>query len=581
MVNTGDSQTDIVDSLLNNFIINDVGRLSVASDTKRGHILLNAESVKIKGDTVVIGPYRIRHRSNGFTAAFIEDRIVSYHDIPKGGEITININLMTFSTTPFKDEDGKECCGFKGLSEDEQDEHMLLVANEVRASAVANGIAIKSSSPLVVVRANGEMGQATFAASAIAKDTCFFKTTGLILQFATVYTIFLGEGKHLLFAGGAQCLAHSCDPNVRIVVDPKNECFEVVALRDIAAGELVAFNYLTTEWDMSSSFPCICGAYHCFRMIRGFKHLTPEQKSMHSGIVSDSVLELSKTGVLKLPPSLVMDGSSIRAKEAVKTSSTLFECTQFTLHPKHIDLFGAIIHHSSDANTVLVEGFLVAGRDIEEHEELTVNMNFFLYDMVALFPKTHDSECRGFKYLEESVKQAKLYLCEPPVRAAAMRDGWIVVSTNKSIVFRPNGPMGQTAYAACDIPADTTLYHATGLMVSYPTMYTICVGEKQHLLFGNGAECIAHHCDPNVRIVVQSDGTFDMVTVRAAKAGEMMTFNYNTTEWDINSPFPCLCGSPLCGNMIRGFRYLPEADRKRLWPLTSEYIKGLSMSESH
>ena len=112
-------------------------------------------------------------------------------------------------------------------------------------------------------------------------------------------------------------------------------------------------------------------------------------------------------------------------------------------------------------------------------------------------------------------------------------------------------------------------------MVPYPTMYTICVGEKQHLLFGDAAECLAHHCDPNVRVSVQPDGTFDMVTIKDAKAGEMLTFCYNTTEWDMNSSFPCLCGAATCAKMIRGFKYLGDADRQRLWPITSDFIKSL------
>eukprot|EP00455_Lapot_gusevi_P056612 TRINITY_DN9446_c0_g2_i1.p1 TRINITY_DN9446_c0_g2~~TRINITY_DN9446_c0_g2_i1.p1 ORF type:complete len:164 (+),score=18.72 TRINITY_DN9446_c0_g2_i1:3-494(+) len=159
-----------------------------------------------------------------------------------------------------------------------------------------------------------------------------------------------------------------------------------------------------------------------------------------------------------------------------------------------------------------------------------------------------------------------------------MRDGWIVVPTNPILTVRPNGDMGQTAYAVEAIPSGTLLFHTAnkGLIVPYPTMYTICVGEKRHLLFGDAAECIAHSCDPNVHVVVRSDETLEFRTCKDVEKGGMMSFCYSTTEWMMNSTFPCLCGSEFCGKYIRGFKNLTDADRQRLWPLTSDYIRGLA-----
>jgi hypothetical protein len=118
------------------------------------------------------------------------------------------------------------------------------------------------------------MGEATFAARDIEVGEAVFHITGLLLPFPTMYTICMTPTTHLLFADGAQCLAHSCDPNVRIVIAPDAKSFDVVALRPIPAGALVSFNYLTTEWDMAAPFDCLCGAAQCFGRIAGFKHLS-------------------------------------------------------------------------------------------------------------------------------------------------------------------------------------------------------------------------------------------------------------------------------------------------------------------
>ncbi|ESL09445.1 hypothetical protein TRSC58_02832 [Trypanosoma rangeli SC58] len=219
---------------------------------------------------------------------------------------------------------------------------------------------------------------------------------------------------------------------------------------------------------------------------------------------------------------------------------------------------------------------------MEEGDVLTVDMNLFIYDMVSLFPRAFVEGCRGFRHLPDATKQCKLYLCEPPVRGQAMRDGWIVRSSSPLMEVRRNGEMGQTAYAARNIAAGELLFHCAGLVVHFPTMYTICVGEDKHLLFGDGAECIAHHCDSNLQVVVHEESeTFDFVAIRDITMGEMLNFNYCTTEWIMNSSFVCLCGSVHCAGTIRGFVNLKEIDRQRLWPITSSVVKRYVSRESN
>ena len=52
---------------------------------------------------------------------------------------------------------------------------------------------------------------------------------------------------------------HSCAPNCRISF----EAMAMVALRDIAAGEAIAFDYATTESAITQAFDCLCGAPGC------------------------------------------------------------------------------------------------------------------------------------------------------------------------------------------------------------------------------------------------------------------------------------------------------------------------------
>lgn len=66
-------------------------------------------------------------------------------------------------------------------------------------------------------------------------------------------------------------LCHSCDPNTEVVLG-KNLSVGLVAKRDIAANEMICFDYDTTEDDLRGErggFVCHCRAGNCRGMIHG------------------------------------------------------------------------------------------------------------------------------------------------------------------------------------------------------------------------------------------------------------------------------------------------------------------------
>ena len=66
-------------------------------------------------------------------------------------------------------------------------------------------------------------------------------------------------------------------------------------------------------------------------------------------------------------------------------------------------------------------------------------------------------------------------------------------------------------------------------------------------------------CDPNALV-----RNLEVVTSREIQPWEEITFNYNTTEYDIADPFTCRCGSVHCLGEIRGFKRLMPAERESL-----------------
>lgn len=90
------------------------------------------------------------------------------------------------------------------------------------------------------------------------------------VQRPTYLSVQVDDDRHILLAPEfLQYINHSCAPNT--FFDTRKG--EVVAVRDIAAGEEISFFYPSTEWTMTQPFDCFCGAGNCLGQIQGAAHL--------------------------------------------------------------------------------------------------------------------------------------------------------------------------------------------------------------------------------------------------------------------------------------------------------------------
>lgn len=122
----------------------------------------------------------------------------------------------------------------------------------------------------------GEIGLGVMAREPIAAGEVLVALAHVFIETREQHTIQIDEHRHQ--AGTREIddyLNHSCEPSARL--DAERLCF--VAARDIAPGEAVTFNYLTSEWDMVAPFDCKCGSQRCFGVIRGFRHLNEEERA--------------------------------------------------------------------------------------------------------------------------------------------------------------------------------------------------------------------------------------------------------------------------------------------------------------
>jgi hypothetical protein len=86
----------------------------------------------------------------------------------------------------------------------------------------------------------------------------------------SAYTLQLAEGVHCRAFERGLGINHHCSPNGYYRFDD----LTFRALRDVSEGDELTFHYCTTEYELSSSFDCLCGSPDCLGRVRGFKYLS-------------------------------------------------------------------------------------------------------------------------------------------------------------------------------------------------------------------------------------------------------------------------------------------------------------------
>ena len=184
--------------------------------------------------------------------------------------------------------------------------HLPTSARNYRSSIPANGAAAVGStntaatgrmaSPLYIEREWGEQ-RTLVAAAPVAAGTEVYRVPRrpeFILRVPDMHSVQISSDEHLDFAKAlpaASLTHHSCDPNGDLTTTPEAVVF--VARKDIAPGEILSFDYNTTEWSMVAPFECRCGSDDCVGTVGGFKLLPLERRAAVASRCSEVVRELA------------------------------------------------------------------------------------------------------------------------------------------------------------------------------------------------------------------------------------------------------------------------------------------------
>jgi len=145
-------------------------------------------------------------------------------------------------------------------------------------------------------------------------------------------------------------------------------------------------------------------------------------------------------------------------------------------------------------------------------------------------------------------------------------------------VMRLEGAFRVTAREA--IGAGEVILPFRGVRVQEPTRTTLQLSRSQHLDVPPGLtweqilddypwRFLNHSCEANGALRDR-----ELVAVHPIRSGEQITFDYNTTEYDMSTPFACCCGARGCeGQPVRGFRHLSRAEQESLRPRLAAYLR--------
>lgn len=115
-----------------------------------------------------------------------------------------------------------------------------------------------------------------FARVDIPAGTVILPLMGPLRIHPTRYSIQIRENVHLDAGGNLDDeLNHSCNASARMDL----VAMSLIAKRKIARGEEITINYCATEDVLGHPFQCNCGSPGCYGFVRGFRFLTPGQRS--------------------------------------------------------------------------------------------------------------------------------------------------------------------------------------------------------------------------------------------------------------------------------------------------------------
>ncbi|KAJ2993500.1 hypothetical protein NUW58_g1818 [Xylaria curta] len=143
------------------------------------------------------------------------------------------------------------------------------------------------------------------------------------------------------------------------------------------------------------------------------------------------------------------------------------------------------------------------------------------------------------------------------------------------VVKEVEGDYQSWAESLVDLPAGAVFARINGVTtVSPPTWSSVQAGRNLHIELNSKLVFINHSCDPTL------EWDMERMEVRVSKnrdlkKGDLLSFFYPSTEWNMAQPFTCWCkaGEGVCFGRITGAAHLDARRLDNYW--INGYIKEM------
>ncbi|MDZ7969480.1 MAG: SET domain-containing methyltransferase [Nostoc sp. DedSLP03] len=108
------------------------------------------------------------------------------------------------------------------------------------------------------------------------------------------------------------------------------------------------------------------------------------------------------------------------------------------------------------------------------------------------------------------------------------------------------------------------------------TIYSIQINFNCHVKLDEPAIFINHSCDPNTGVKNNQFGGYDFVPLGDIEAGEEISWDYETTEYESIAVRSCLCESLSCRAKTLGFKFREQMLRDTYGEYIADYLKTKS-----
>ncbi|EIM86877.1 uncharacterized protein STEHIDRAFT_131417 [Stereum hirsutum FP-91666 SS1] len=128
-----------------------------------------------------------------------------------------------------------------------------------------------------------------------------------------------------------------------------------------------------------------------------------------------------------------------------------------------------------------------------------------------------------------------------------------------AVEFKP-GEYSSSLVARKDFAEGERIARLEGLTKGPKAYSSVQCGPNvdDHIELNSDLLYVNHSCEPNVAFDLSALNykEWHVRALRDIHKGDTLTFFYPSTEWNMEQPFDCLCGSSTCLRTIKGAAYL-------------------------